>query len=175
MKMKNNFWKQPVPTNIFEAFGNANLQRDLFIHLYLHTRNKDMEEEEYYKGKPYKLRAGQSLFGKEKYSKRLRCSGTTAYNALVKLSERQDEYQIERYPSRDYTVISIIYYDKLKNLTDQSEQRLKQQKNSRRTADDTNKNVKNENNIFSLNKAFSKTHTDQIPDELKEFNQIFDL
>jgi len=138
------YWKIPISSGIYESFGSDHLARDLFIHLLLRTRNSDMTEPEFYCGKPYVLKRGQVIFGKKAYSEKLRCSATATLNALFRLSNRQDEHQISLVPSHDYTVVTLIFYDKLIKMTGNVSTKVNSECSPDRRPEDTNKNVKND-------------------------------
>lgn len=142
-------WKVPISSGIYESFGNDNLARDLFIHLLLRTRNSDMIEPEFYYGKPYILKKGQVIFGKKVYSEKLRCSAGAVLNALCRLTKRQDEHQIIVEPSNDYTVVTIISYDKLVKMISEVSTKVSTRYTPHRRPEVTNKSVKNEISKFT--------------------------
>lgn len=139
-------WKQPIDTDIYEWFGDDHLARDLFNHLIMHSKNKDMVEPKYFKGKPYLLKRGQVIFGRNKYAKLLRSSASGTRNALLRLTKVYSRVTSKSTP--DYTIINILDYDNLIRFEQALEQASDKQVTSKKPTKDTNKNVKKEKDIL---------------------------
>ncbi len=128
-------WKQPVDTGILEWFENDYLCRDLFLLLFLRARNADMTVPEYYQRKPYLLKKGQVIFGRNKYAKELRCSPSCTDRALKRLQIVTCKVTCIR--SKDYTVVTILDYDSLIKMNKQKSKK----RTSSEQAVNTNKSV----------------------------------
>ena len=123
-------WKQPIDTDIYDWFGDDHLARDLFIHLLLKAQNSDMTSPKRYKNKPFILMRGEVIFGREQYKQRLRCSGTGLYKALQRLKKVFGKVTTK--PSSDYTIITILNYDKLVDTKQaKSQARVKRESSER--------------------------------------------
>lgn len=131
-------WRQPIPVIAYKIFGEDYLALDLFIHLLLHTRNEDMQQEEWYEGKSYRLKRGQVLFGKKKYAKRLRCSPSGVYKVLLRLQHRYG--LVDTTASSNFTIVTWHSYDEITSMSTASGQ----QEDREKTASGTKKNVKSE-------------------------------
>jgi len=161
-------WKQPIPTDIYDIFGDDHLARDLYIHLLLRSQNSDMEHPKHYKGKPYQLKRGQAIFGRNEYSKLLRCSGSGLRHALDRLEKRYS--RVTSKPSPDHTVITILDYD---FIIEMDKQKTKQRP-SKGQAKDTLKSVKSDKSDKDKSEKIQITHTLQkyIAENLKEVSRI---
>lgn len=135
-------WKQPIDTDVYRWFGDDHLARDLFIHLLLRARNKDMEHSEHYKKKPYQLKRGQVIFGRNEFAKLLRGTGSGTYKALHRLSSVYSK--VTSKSNSDYTVITILNFDELVCMEQPKKQQSNKQVTSKEQAGNTNKNVKKE-------------------------------
>lgn len=130
-------WKQPIDTDIYEWFGEDNLARNLFIHLLLKARNKDMDNPQYYKKKPYKLKRGQVIFGRREYAKLICAAPSSSRNALERLIKVYSK--VTSKSNSDYTVINILNFDELVGLEPANKPASNQQVTSDEPAKDTNK------------------------------------
>lgn len=139
-------WKVPISSTIYEAFGKDHLARDLFIHMLLKTRNKDMTKTDYYFGKPYLLKKGQLIFGRRAYAEKLRSKPTTVVDALRRLTNRQDDHQIIAYPTHNFTIVTLIFYNKLVKMTGHMTTKPTTNRQALLQPTDTNKNDKNDKN-----------------------------
>lgn len=141
-------WKQPIDTDIYKWFGDDHLARDLFIHLLLKARNKDMLTPEYYKKKPFKLNRGQVIFGRNEYSEKLRVSPMTAKHALDRLEKWYKKLASKS--TSDFTVITILNFNDLVGLEQATIQAVSKQLASDEQAISTNKSVKSDKNKKDL-------------------------
>lgn len=131
-------WKQPISTLIFDYFGTDHLVRDLYIHLLIRARIKDMEKTEYFNGKPYRLKSGQSIFGRNTYAERLRCSPSGIIKCLKRLEEVYSLVTCKK--THNYTVVTFKHFSEVIHMGT-SKEASKEQANIQ--AGDTNKNGKN--------------------------------
>lgn len=167
------YWKTPISSRIFEAFGDDHLARDLFLHLYIRARNKDMIAPGFYEGKPYLLKRGQVIFGKKKYSENLRCAPNTAIYALKRISERQDEHQIKINSNNNYTIVTLIHYDSLISMKSSMDTNLNTNKTPFDKPIDTNKKEKKRierNRILKPLKKLEKLPYPQVYEIAKDLH-----
>ena len=161
-------WKQPIDTKlVYEKFDKDHLARDLFIHLLLRARGEDMEKPGMYKGKPYKLKRGQVLYGRNSYGELLRASPSGTDKALMRIQDVFSEVTCKR--DKNYSIVTLINYD---SWVDMSDMQSNKQVTSKKQASDTNKNVKNDKNEKNINteENFSKEKFEQS--SLKEKKEI---
>lgn len=133
-------WKVPIDTEHDSFFGSDYLCCDLFRLLLLRSQRNDMGKPEYYEGKPYQLKRGQSLYGRLGTAKRLRASPSGTDRALLRLEKVYSKVTSER--TRNYTIVTIKNYDQEIEL----DKHLNKQRTSKDTQVDTNKEGKKEEN-----------------------------
>lgn len=131
--MTNNNWKQPIPTNLKELFGNDYLGMNLYIWLLINSANKDgmfMDQ----RGKSILVKRGQTIFGRNEYAKLLNCSPKTAERTLSRICLKV-VLKMTKQANKNFTVVSINNYDEVTSMT--------QQRPSNDQAMTTSKSVKN--------------------------------
>jgi len=136
-------WKQPIDKRIYDWFGDDHLVRDLFLHLILKAQNEDMKEPKMLNNKTFQLQRGQVLFGRNTFSKILRCSPSGAERALHRLAKVYSK--VTSKPSKNYTVITILNYDELVRMNKQKNKRVTSKEQESNTLKN-DKSVKSEEN-----------------------------
>jgi len=154
-------WKQPIDLQVYVWFGDDHLARDLFIHLLLRAKNKDMENPEHFKGKPFLLKRGQTIFGRNEYAEKLRCSPSGTRNALVRLEKVYSK--VTSKSNTDFTVITILNYDDLVCMEQANKQAGDKQVTSKGQAKDTNKSVKSDKSDKNKDPVSKKPKRDSSP------------
>lgn len=118
----------------------------VWIYLLLNATHKEIPA--LFKGEKITLQPGQLITGRKSMSTKLKISESKIYRII---NEYKSEQQIEQQTSNKNSLITILNWDKYQ----QSEQQNEQQMNNKRTTTEqqlnTNKNVKNDNNIYLFN------------------------
>ncbi len=160
-------WKQPIPTSIYEEFGSDYAAMNLYIHGLLRARTEDMEQDGFYKGKRYRLKRGQFIYGRNEFSKYINLSPSGTDKALIRIQKVTSKVTIER--TADYSIVTILNYDDITNLNKQSDKQV----TSKWQASDTNKidNVINKKNINTKKRETTKKFSDAIEEAIADFSQ----
>ena len=156
-------WKQIIPTSVYEDFGNDYAAMNIYIHGLLRARSEDMQKPEYYKGKPYILKRGQFIYGRNEFAKYVNMSPSGTDKALMRIQEVTSKITIER--TKDYSIITILNYDEVTSIETKSNKRVA----SKWQASDTNQHDKHDKVIF-INKYNYKS---QFPEEIEEVIREF--
>lgn len=118
----------------------------VWIYLLLNATHKEIPA--LFKGEKITLHPGQLITGRKSMSDKLKISESKIYRII---NEYKSEQQIEQQTSNKNSLITILNWNKYQ----QSEQQNEQQMNNKRTTTEqqlnTNKNVKNDNNIYLFN------------------------
>ena len=118
----------------------------VWIYLLLNATHKEIPA--LFKGEKITLQPGQLITGRKSMSNKLKISESKIYRII---NEYKSEQQIEQQTSNKNSLITILNWNKYQ----QSEQQNEQQMNNKRTTTEqqlnTNKNVKNDNNIYLFN------------------------
>lgn len=118
----------------------------VWIYLLLNATHKEIPA--LFKGEKITLHPGQLITGRKSMSNKLKISESKIYRII---NEYKSEQQIEQQTSNKNSLITILNWNKYQ----QSEQQNEQQMNNKRTTTEqqlnTNKNVKNDNNIYLFN------------------------
>jgi hypothetical protein len=135
-------WKQPIPTNLEEIFGEDYRCMALYRHLIYKSSNKDGFIT--INKKTIKILKGQVVFGRNQFAKELCWDDKTTDRALIKLEKVYNQLTNQR--NNNYTIVTLLNYDEQTYMTNQMT-------NRRPTSDQpvtTSKSVKNvKNNIYS--------------------------
>lgn len=114
----------------------------IWIYLLLHASHS--EREVLFGGKKIIIKEGQLITGRKIISQELGINESKTYRVL---NELKSEHQIEQQTSNRNSLITVLNW----NLYQNTEQQIEQQVNNKRTTSEqqvnTNKNVKNDNNI----------------------------
>lgn len=132
-------WKQPIPTNLDEIFGEDWGCNLLYRELIYRAANQDGFFT--YKKKTTPIKRGQVVFGREIYALYLQRPKSTIRNWLEKLEKMYK--LVDNQTSSNFTVVTIKNYDELTNMDKQ----MDKQRTSRGQAEDTSKSVKSVKNI----------------------------
>ena len=118
----------------------------VWIYLLLNATHKEIPA--LFKGEKITLHPGQLITGRKSMSNKLKISESKIYRII---NEYKSEQQIEQQTSNKNSLITILNWNKYQ----QSEQQNEQQMNNKRTTTEqqlnTDKNVKNDNNIYLFN------------------------
>lgn len=122
----------------------------VWIYLLLNATHKEIPA--LFKGEKITLHPGQLITGRKSMSNKLKISESKIYRII---NEYKSEQQIEQQTSNKNSLITILNWNKYQQSEQQSEQQNEQQMNNKRTTTEqqlnTNKNVKNDNNIYLFN------------------------
>jgi hypothetical protein len=175
----NNCWKQPIPTNLNNVFGEDQLCRLIYIELLLRARNTDTPTE--IGNMIVFLKRGQAVCGEVELGRlfnRNRKTIKKALNVLNRIYNRTDNTTTTR-----GTIVTIRNYDEVVKMDNRTDNRT----DSRGTAEgqprDTNKSVKSVKSVKSdegdaAGKVADKSVKGagpplmEIPPELKDFNPL---
>lgn len=128
-------WKQPIPTDLYEIFGDDYAAMNLYIHALLHARNEDMQTPLFFNSKPYLLKKGQFLYGRNQYARYIGLSPSGTDRALMRLQKVYSKVTCER--SKNYSIGTVLEYNSEIKMNKQ----MDKQRTSREQAENTNKSV----------------------------------
>lgn len=109
-------WKQPIPTNLKEIFGEDYRCMGLYKELILRACNKDNAQILLGdNSKIVTLNRGQVLYGRVKYGRYLCWDDKTTDRALKKLAEKYKKVTMVRTP--EYTIVTLLNYEDIVDMT----------------------------------------------------------
>ena len=104
-----NVWKQPIPTNLNQVFGENYLAKHLYIELLLRARNSD-EEKEFAKRLHF-LKKGQCVCGYRELAKEFGVDHKTIQKNLKKLENVYCKLELKS--TNKGTVVTILNYEEV--------------------------------------------------------------
>lgn len=108
-------WKQPIPTNLDETFGEDYLSMNLYIHLLLNSANRDGFWTDEQTKRTFTIKRGEVIFGRNKWANKICASAKTVERVLHKISKI---YQKVTYSAEQgFTRVSILNYDEITDMT----------------------------------------------------------
>jgi uncharacterized phage protein (TIGR02220 family) len=138
-------WKQPIPTNLDEVFGDDKIAMMLYILLVLRASNSDTTK--FYSGKYLNIKRGQAIFGRNSTSKYFGLSPSGIEKVLKRLEVTG---KVTCKKSYNCTLVTISEYDSVVAMEQAKEQESNRQVTGKEQASNTNKSVesvKNEKDI----------------------------
>lgn len=133
----------------------------VWIYLLLNTTHKEYDV--LFKGERVTLKRGQLLTGRKSISEKLKIDENKVQRILKSL---ENEHQIEQQKSNKNRLITIVSWDKYQQDEQQNEQQLNNKRTTTEQQVNTNKNVKNDNNITT-------TVGDSCVDGLQEIIEFY--
>lgn len=115
----------------------------VWIYLLLNATHKEIPA--LFKGKKIILKPGQLITGRKSISNKLKISESKIYRII---NDYKSEHQIEQQTSNKNSLITIINWDKYQENEQQNEQQMNNKRTTNEQQVNTNKNVKNDNNIY---------------------------
>lgn len=109
-------WKQPIPTGLEEVFGNDTKGMVLYVFLLLNSANKDGEIVDKGSGRRIEVKRGQSIFGRDRYSKIMGCSPKTAERKLSNIC-LNSVLKMTKKATPSFTIVTFENYDGVTNMT----------------------------------------------------------
>lgn len=107
-------WKVPIPQDVYEWFGDDHLAANLFVRLLILARTTDMEKPSFYNKRPYQLKRGQVLFGRNAWARFLGASPMGASNALERVSRVSPVLATK--VAGQFTIVSVQKYDEITSM-----------------------------------------------------------
>lgn len=117
----------------------------VWIYLLLNATHKEIPA--LFKGKKITLKPGQLITGRKSISNQLKISESKIYRVI---NEYKSEHQIEQQTSNKNSLITILNWDKYQQVEHQNEQQMNNKRTTTEQQLNTNKNVKNVNNIYII-------------------------
>ena len=154
-------WKQPIPTDLEEEFGDDVQAFVMFVILLLRASNSDKVV--MVGKKLVKLDRGQSVFGRKSCAKYIGASEKTAERCLQRLVTLHNKLTIT--PTKNFTLVTILNYDSLTKFDQQAT-------NKRPTSDQqatTNKSVKSDKSVKKIARDLPPSLKE---DELEEITEL---
>lgn len=142
----------------------------VWIYLLLNATHKEIPA--LFKGKKIILKPGQLITGRKSISSKLKISESKIYRII---NDYKSEHQIEQQTSNKNSLITIINWDKYQENEQQNEQQMNNKRTTNEQQVNTNKNVKNDNNIYLILLNKYKERIKQIKfwsEKIKIANQI---
>ena len=121
----------------------------VWIYLLVNATHKEIPA--LFKGQKITLKQGQLITGRKSISSKLKISESKIYRII---NDFKSEHQIEQQTSNKNSLITIINWNRYQNNEQQNETQMNNKRTTSEQQVNTNKNVKNVNNIylFLLNK-----------------------
>ncbi len=156
-------WKQPIPTNLNQLFGEDHLIDLLYRELIYRSANKDGEFYDKITNKTVSLKRGQVIFGRKRYHEYLaretKDEGKKVERVLHRLGERYKLITLD-ITHRHYTIVTLIDYDELVGFDQPLNPQTTHQSPSSNlpmTTSKNDKNIKNEEKIINPDQAKNLT------------------
>lgn len=118
----------------------------VWIYLLLNATHKEIPA--LFKGEKIILQPGQLITGRKSMSSKLKISESKIYRII---NEYKSEQQIEQQTSNKNSLITILNWNKYQQIEQQNEQQMNNKRTTTEQQLNTNKNVKNDNNIYLFN------------------------
>lgn len=164
-------WKQPIPTNLDQDFGDNKLAKWIYILLLLRARNSD--EEKLFSGTLHFLKRGQAVCGRQELAEEFGVGEQSIRTQLKKLEKVYNKITIETTPNG--TVVTIKNYDDVVSFNQQSNQRVTNGQptgNQRVTTNKNDKSVKSDKK-YVLGGREVETAKEVASVLLDRYNQLF--
>lgn len=159
-------WKQPIDTGIYEEFGDDTAAMNLFIHLLLRSQNEDMTQPLIYKGKPYQLQRGQTIFGRNEYAKLINLSPSGTRRALQRLEKVYSK--VTSKSDENFTIVNILNYNAIIQMDKQSNKRVPSKKQRSNTPKNGRSIISKEIILEVQNASFSEKLTEKVLDYIED-------
>jgi hypothetical protein len=130
-------WKQPIPTDLREVFGENYLAKHIYIELLLRARNSD--EEKSFAGRLYFLKKGQCVCGEREIATEFAVNRKTVHTTLLKCQNVYNRIRIR--PTTRGTVVTILNYDEVVGMGQQNGQQSNNRVTTEGQQSNTNKSV----------------------------------
>ena len=125
----------------------------IWVYLLLNATHKEYDV--LFKGKKVSLKPGELLTGRKSISAKLKISESKVQRILKDL---ESEQQIEQQTSNQNRLISILNWEKYQHCEQQTEQQVNNEWTTSEQQVNTNKNVKNDNNVKNVKKDTPTKH-----------------
>lgn len=169
-------WKQPIPTNLNEIFGEDYRCMVLYKELIYRANNSDNAILALGL-KTVRLMRGQVLYGRHKFAKYLCWNDLTTDRALIKLEKLYKLVHNQR--TMDYTIVTLLNYDDIISMnTPLNNKRTRYEQLMNTSKNDKNSRIINNNTFTSGNMSSGKRRHLPRPEVnfvLKVFCEVFKL
>jgi hypothetical protein len=147
-------WKQPIPTNVKDMCGGHPAAATLYILLLLRASNEDGFRTTN-TGEQVFLKRGQCFCGRHELAQSfgLRQQESGRIRRLFKILTNQTTHLITKQKSRNGSIITILNYDDVIKMDNQTTHQTTHQRHINDTSTATNKNDKNDNNNIAAKAA----------------------